>query len=412
MSSAPEEIARWRACAEKLERTQWELERRIFQLETLVAMAREASACHDLLSAARTVLNVLAGTFGVLSGAVLIYDIEADVWMVGAVRGLSGGDLAPEVADPEALRRWIASHRAPSSPADLTGAGLDALAARLGRTTAAVPVLHHGEMAGLILLGETLTNEPLGPDDLELCAAVASSAAHLFGDILATERYLQQQQERFRVQGIFEQYCAPDVVERLLSEEGGPRIGMAEKVVTVLMADIRGFTELVQRAAPSQLADMINGYLTTIGDLVFAYRGTVDNFMGDAVMAVFGDPYSDSDDALRAVRCAMETQERLATLFDRAPSAQRAPGIGIGVTTGAVLCGTFGSPRRFTYTVIGPPVNLAARLSEVTHSGEILIDEATYLRVRDAIPVQPLSPIWMRGFSQPLAVYRVHPPGT
>jgi len=403
------ETARWKARAGELEVRQWELERRVFQLETLAAIAREAGACHSLETAARSVLNVLSGTFGAVSGAVLFYDEDEDAWSLAAARGIPAGIPPPEGRSGEALADWLAAHPTPESPAVLAGAGLDALAGALGTVSLAAPICGQGAPVGLILLGETLSGEALDAGDLELCAAAAAAAASLYGDILSTERYLRQQQERFRIRGIFEQYCAPDVVERLLAEHDGVRIGTEQKVISVLMADIRGFTSWVLQADPEEITAIVNAYFGVANDTVWAYGGTMDSFMGDGVLAVFGDPVGHDDDAARAVRCAVEMQQRFDELVARWSRPDLALGLGIGVTTGKALCGVFGSARRFLYTVLGPPVNLASRLSNLTQSDEILLDRYTYERVSGWARAEALAPMSVKGFDRPISVFRLCP---
>ncbi|MDH7568626.1 MAG: adenylate/guanylate cyclase domain-containing protein [Armatimonadota bacterium] len=401
------ELERCRARVAELERQQWALERRVFQLETLAAFAHEAASCRDVRSAARTLLNVLSGTFGAVSGAVLLVEHEDETWSVPAVRGFTG-ELPPlSTEDSQALLRWLQANPAPQSPPDLTGSGLQSFVAALGSITAAAPIFRQHEPEGLILLGETLRGELLDADDLEVCAVVARAAANLFGDIQSTERYLRQQQERFRIRGVFEQYCAPDVVDRLLDQQGGLKIGVDQKSVTVLMADIRGSTQMLHRLPLRRAAELLNDYLSAMTDVVFTHRGTMDKFMGDAVMAVFGDPVAADDDTWRAVRCAREMLSRFENLAAQYAGTGLSLGLGIGVTTGLALCGTFGSSRRFTYTVMGPPVHLASRLCELAEGGQIFIDRATYSQIQGRIAVEPLSPMWLKGFEGPVPAFRL-----
>ena len=412
MAAGDDEVGRLRARVLEMEAHQWTLDRRIFQLETLAAIAREAGACHDLPAAARLVLNVLSGTFGVVSGVVLLYSEEQGVWELAAARGIPDDTAVPTQAP--ALERWLAGRPLPQSPTDLAGTELEALCAGMGEVTATVPIHRQGDPVGLIILGETLRGEPLDAADLELCQAIGAAAATLCGDIVSTERFLREQQEQFRIRGMFEQYCAPDVVEILLAEGGAP-LGAEhaeQKVITIIMADIRGFTGAVQQAALQQAADVVNDYLTAMNELVFAHGGLMDKFMGDAVLAVFGDPVSHGDDAMRAVQCALGMQQRFAGIMADHAHLELPLGLGIGVTTGRALCGLFGSTRRFQYTVMGPPVNLAARLSSLTHSGEIFIDRYTHERICDRVTATPLPPMWLKGFTTPIPVFRLESGGT
>lgn len=173
-------------------------------------------------------------------------------------------------------------------------------------------------------------------------------------------------------------------------------------VLTVLFADIRGFTAFAEHRPPEEAVQMLNRYLRLQADLVKRFHGDVDKFMGDAVFAHFTGP----DMALNAIRCGLEIQRAVdAAVRDEPRDAALA--VGIGIATGEVIVGSIGSEDRLDYTAIGPAVNLGSRLCSSAEPREILLSEHTYALVRDLVAAEPMSPLSVKGFSAPVQVYRM-----
>jgi adenylate cyclase len=178
--------------------------------------------------------------------------------------------------------------------------------------------------------------------------------------------------------------------------------------VVVLFSDIRGFTSISEAMSPDEIASLLTEYFTEMVEIVFEHGGTLDKFMGDALMALWGAPLTGGDDADRAVRAAIAMQRALARL-NREWSQQDRQEIstGIGVNAGEVFAGNIGSNRRLEYTVIGDAVNTAARLCREAGPGEILIAEPLFAALGEPPPVSVLPPLPLRGKAQPVPVYRV-----
>lgn len=179
--------------------------------------------------------------------------------------------------------------------------------------------------------------------------------------------------------------------------------------VTILFSDIRNFTPMSQEAEPQTLVDFLNNdYFTPMGDIVHAFKGTMDKHIGDSLMVVFGAPAAFDDDAVRAVKAAIAMQVKAAEI-DRELQTRSHLRLrtGIGIASGRVFSGIMGSLRKKEYTSVGMPVNLAARLQSMAAGGEILIDAATHTMVREHITTEPLAPIVVKGVSEPVRVFRV-----
>ena len=178
--------------------------------------------------------------------------------------------------------------------------------------------------------------------------------------------------------------------------------------MVVLFSDIRGFTSLSEKMSPDEIASLLTEYFTEMVDVVFEHGGTLDKFMGDAVMALWGAPLTREDDADRATRAAVVMQRRLARLNDEWQRQGR-PRLtaGIGINVGDVFAGNIGSDRRLEYTVIGDAVNIASRLCAEAGAEEILIAEPLHAALASPPPVTSLEPLALKGKAQPVPVYRV-----
>jgi len=220
-----------------------------------------------------------------------------------------------------------------------------------------------------------------------------------------TERRRLEAKERF-IRETFQRYVAPAVVQRLLEDPESLRLGGHRQEVTVLFADIRGFTSLSERRDPEALVEVLNRYLALGAEAVLEEEGTLDKFMGDAVMALFNAPLPQPDHTLRAVRAALRLRKRVQTLHETVEPADRLS-YGVGIAVGEAVVGNIGTAQQLNYTAIGASVNLAKRLQEQAASGQILLDSNAYERVRDAVEARPLPPLTVEGFSTPIQVYEL-----
>ena len=215
--------------------------------------------------------------------------------------------------------------------------------------------------------------------------------------------------ERDRLKTMFGKYVTRQVVEHLMLND--PQLGEGRALpVTVLFSDIRGFTTLSEKMDPKELLDFLNAYFTGMVDSVLKNDGVVDKFIGDALMAVFGAPHPTPNDALNAVRAAIEMKATLRRMND----GFRAKGLpeirtGIGIHTGNVVAGPMGHHERMEYAVIGDAVNLASRLESMTKElgVDVLLSEDTYNAIKHAIDAEPLRKIRVKGREQEVMVYRL-----
>ncbi len=208
------------------------------------------------------------------------------------------------------------------------------------------------------------------------------------------------------IQSLFGRYVSDEVVADLLAAPGGARIGGEQRRVTLLMSDLRGFTPLTEGLAPDQVLRLLNSYLGAMADVVLAHQGTIDEFVGDAILAIFGAPVARPDDARRAVACAVAMQEALGEL-NRANEPLGLPRLemGIAVHSGDVIVGNIGSERRTKYGVVGSAVNHAGRIESFTVGGQVLISEATLQEAGEGVIVGERLAVDAKGTREPIVVY-------
>ena len=215
--------------------------------------------------------------------------------------------------------------------------------------------------------------------------------------------------EKEMIKRAFTRYVAREVVEEILKDPEQLALTGERREVTVLFCDIRGFTPLAERLSPEEVVSLLNEFYTLMIETTFKHDGTLDKFLGDAVMAVFGAPIAHPDHAIRAVKTALDMRNGVAELNESRVAQGKSPiGIGIGLSLGEVVAGTVGTEDRMEYTVIGDSVNLAARLvANARPAGRILISQPTYERVQDLIEAKGLGPMKVKGKEEEVEVYEV-----
>lgn len=214
---------------------------------------------------------------------------------------------------------------------------------------------------------------------------------------------------RRKIEGAFSRYVSYQVAEKILqnvdSLEG---LKGERRRVTVLMTDIRGFTPLCSRLPPEQVVALLSDYFERITQVVFEFEGTIDKFIGDAVLVVFGAPVDQTDSPIRAAGCALKLQRTLAAYNDqRAREGRETVRMGIGLNTGEVVAGNVGSERRLEYTVLGDAVNLTQRLCGAAAPDQIVMSGTTHREVYEIVEAKALPPFQVKGRADPVQAYEL-----
>lgn len=214
--------------------------------------------------------------------------------------------------------------------------------------------------------------------------------------------------EKELIKGAFSKYVAKSVVDRILQHQDGLKLGGEKKIVTVFFSDIRGFTPMSEVLSAEEVVHILNEYFTAMSNIIFKFEGTLDKFMGDAIMAIYGAPIDMPDHAERAVMTALAMSEKMKELQAKwRAEGKREVSIGIGINTGEVVVGNIGSMERMEYTAIGDNVNLTQRLESVAEKGQILISASTYERVKHKVHAVMLDPIKVKGKTEKVIAYNV-----
>lgn len=214
--------------------------------------------------------------------------------------------------------------------------------------------------------------------------------------------------EQKRLRRVLGRSVDPRIMQRLLANPGVDFLEGERRTLTVLYADIRGSTSLAEQTPAEQLVRFINAYLSDMTNVILAFAGTLDKFVGDEVMALFGAPFAQEDHALRAVRTGLAMQQaHQALLADWTAQGGLMAPIGIGIATGEAIVGEMGSPQRTDYTAIGPVANLGARICSAAQGGQVLVSPNTYALIRNQVEAAPIHGMSFKGVSQLMTVYEV-----
>lgn len=272
------------------------------------------------------------------------------------------------------------------------------------RSTMSVPMMYDDEVLGVIHLDSKLASGAFTEKDLQILSGFAHQAANL----VRHHRLLKKMEGDILLREKMRRLLSPQLVEEVVSGRLAVEKGGVLRRVTVLFADIRNFTSISEKLPPGEVVDILNEYFELMVDIIFSEAGTLDKFIGDELMAVWGAPLGQPDDTVRAVRCAVSMQRALnAYNAQLAARGETVFHIGIGLNTGEVIAGYMGSTKSMNYTVMGDVVNTAARFCSQAAPDEILIGPETYAEVAHLIDAERLPPTKLKGKAEIVDIYRV-----
>ena len=383
------------------------LNRRIRELNTLYQIGKSVTSLttmEDLLprivDAAIQVVGAQQGSLLMLEGDQLVCRAHKSSTDQSAqpVQEFSRDRIAwraaqtgqPVVLSPEELER----HRAqdPTLPVAVMG----------------IPLKVKNQVVGVISVANvTGHTRPFAKEDAAMVsalgdyAAIAIENAHIYAQL---EEAATRETEYLR--NAFEQYVAPSVVERVLQKDSDDlKLGGCRREITVMFADVHGFTTFSEEADPEEVVGLLNDYFTVATEVIFSREGMLDKFQGDAVMAVFNAPEFQDDHAFRAIDSAIALQRAIAER--NASSGGAGLTFGIGVHLGDAIVGNIGTTKAMNYTAIGDTVNVAKRLQERAEPGQVLISAAVYEQLGSSVRVNEVGEVAVKGRHQPVKVYEL-----
>jgi len=380
-------------------RADYERLRASHELSREIALERDTTKLLD---------KILASIFKFIRAdrGVIFLKGDGNELTIGASRRRDGTDAPIQVS------ATIMNHVMKERAAVLThDAAMDFAASKgksmiLNRISSAivVPLLHNDEILGVLWLdSETLAQ--FQRKDLELVTAIVNQAA-MFIEINILGKKIEHEivtRERFS------RLLSPNVAERVISgqleiKKGGELV----RECTVFNSDIRGFTRMSEKTEPQLIVDMLNEYFELMVETIFKYEGTLDKFMGDGIMALWGAPVAHPDDPCLSVQCALE-QMRVLGEFNRNRMSRDLPplAVGVGIHTGALVAGYIGSSKALSYTVIGDTANTSARLCGIAQSGQIIVSETTYARLGSRFEYEELPAAHVKNKEHALRIFNV-----
>ncbi len=269
-----------------------------------------------------------------------------------------------------------------------------------------VPLIGKQRVLGVIYVDKLGLANPFSIDDLDLLTAVAAQAAIAIDNAFAYDRLAEEAILRAN----YQRFLPNQVVDLII--QSPDRLGIGDGItqtVTILFACIKGFNLLTENGDPEIVIYTLNRFLSTMTELVFAYQGTLDKFLGDGLMALFGAPYQSPEDSFNAVSAAIAMQRQLYMLNQELQSYGIAPiEMGIGINRGEVVVGYIGSEMRMDYTAIGSEVNLAARLMQQSKGRQILITESVLVNTDNAFSVSTVTGLNLKGVSNLPRIFQIN----
>jgi adenylate cyclase len=386
---------------------------KVERLQKMLAVLADASeallACNSLDETLHRVLDLVFGHMPVERGYVLLWDdARGELKVTCSKRSKKAGPGSADapfsrtiVNDAYSKKVAILTVDAQNDPRFMT---MSVQTAGI-RSAMAAPLVNGSRVEGVIYVDTPIFVKAYDEFDVDLLSALANHVAVAIEHARLQDSVVHQTLVRQRL----ERYHSPAVVDRIVGEtkSGGDELMADERDVTVLFADMVDFTKRSEGMVPRDVASMLNRYFSELAEVILKHEGTLDKFIGDCVMAVFGAPIAEPDHAARAVAAALDMRDALARVNADLPEAARMQ-FRVGIHSGRVIAGDLGSVRRSDYTAVGSTVNLAARIeSSIAQPGQIVISSSTHDATAGQFVVRPAGEFTPKGFATPVACFEV-----
>jgi class 3 adenylate cyclase/DNA-binding response OmpR family regulator len=374
--------------------TNRELESRVRDLNVLHKISHTVTALLDLSELVTRIVEAALYITGAEESAIFVLSEnpgDAQVKLQAArQRGQENNSSAVSEKAQQAAQQAIAS----GSPA-------------FTASSMFVPLVAAGQVLGALGVSNSVTARFMTDHDRQMLQSLSDyTAITIQNATLFQQVRLSKEREKKQLRSLFEQYVAPRVVDRLLQNPQAASPGGVRQPTSILFADIRGFTGIAEQLPPEQLMPLLNRYLAAAATAVLDQDGTLDKFMGDAVMALFNAPLPQPDYALAAIRAALKIQEAVNLVHKQLPLALHMR-FGIGIASGEAVVGNIGTTRLMNYTALGDCVNIARRLQETALGGQIIINARTVELTQAYILTRPLGKMQLKGRAAAVEIFEL-----
>lgn len=311
----------------------------------------------------------------------------------------------PQMALSRAIIQQVMESKGPllvmDAKEDVRFSGSESMAMSGMQSAMCAPLSSRDRLFGLLYVDNLSKRGTFLPEDLEVFAVIAVQAGLVIDRVMAKSEVLRQGVQL----SALERFLSPAISRKIAAEAADIRLGGESQRITLLFADVRGFTAMAEKMKPREAVEVLNEFFARMTNVIFEHDGTLDKYLGDGLMALFGAPFALQNDAEAAVRAAVNMQKSLAEL--NRISGKAPLNIGIGIHTGEAVVGFLGTERRMDYTAIGDTVNVASRLTSQAGSGQIVISAATHAQICGEIPCCQLSAMKLKGRDEPIEVHEV-----
>ncbi len=385
------------------------LERMNKVLFVLYEIRRHMKIIHDFNELLQKIMDLIFMVIDADCGFLILIDEESEGDFIPVVGKIKDDKMKGKIRASRTLCKKVIEDRVAlltsNAMDDARFSATESLVKQKIRSAMCVPLWQKEKIIGAIQLDSSRLSNQFTQEDLELLKAIGCQMSMVLEQANLNKKIREEEKLRSRL----ERYHSPQVVDMILKTAEGSKDDLLEAKdvsVTILFTDIVGFTRLSERLNPLDVNMLLNQYFSRMTDVIFEYEGTLDKYVGDRIMAVFGAPLEKDDDAERAVRAALKMRKELAMMMKEASSEKRFD-VRLGINTGHVVAGNIGSPKRMDYTVIGDSVNIASRLESSAEPNQILIGEETFRHVKGKFKTKKVGSKTFRGKTKSIMVYEV-----
>ncbi len=377
-------------------------------LEILLEVSKSITTTFDVDELLNQIMDRLFAIFEISRGTIILLDEETDELIPRVVRRADKDTTLDNLRVSRSIVRRVLDERESILTADAMADGRfsgESIIAQNIRSAMCVPLQGKEKALGVIYIDNLSLSGRFKQEDLEFLTAFANQVA-----IFIENSYLLSNiQKQMQIRGNLERYLSPSIVNDIITQQKNVSLGGVLREVTILFSDIRGFTPMTEKMTPDETLQMLNEYFSIMTDIIFGYDGTLDKYLGDGLMALWGVPLAIEQGAYKSVFAAVKMMQEVEKLnqYWKESGSKFHIQIGIGIDTGPVIAGNIGSERRMEYTALGDRVNTASRLCSVAKPKEILIATKTYEEIKDKFQTEKLAPVKLKGKEKKVDVYRI-----